>query len=291
MPISRRLKVILAALAVTGLIGVLMRSAGLRALRRYGDAYLSKQPFVRQPLTEEQLADVRSNPDWIADPFEVAPGVVLDGIVHTPKTPDRPWVLYFSGNTGAGLADTIRDYEAYGRDADWGYASWSYRGYGASTGISSKDTIRSDSVRVADRLLNHWHVAPGQLRLLGTSLGTAPATHAAMVLSRRNQIPAGAVFISTGFRQWSFVRSLLYDVTSETSRRDAIECPILITHGLLDTTHRPEAALEDFAALKKSDAVFLLVRGGHDHGAMPQVAQQIREFIEHPSASKRTTER
>jgi uncharacterized protein len=273
------------SVAVTVGVGVvLMMLFGLRLIKQYGDPYVARQPFDRQPSTEAEAAEIRGNSNWISDPFEAAPGIILDGIVHKPRNPDRPWVLYFHGNTSNGLGSAVSTFRLLERGADWGFAAWTYRGYGRSSGVSTKDSIRADSVLMVERLFEHWHVMPASLRLFGVSLGTAPATHAGMVLSQRDQTPAGAVFIATGFRQSSAIRSLLYDVSSETWRRDAIRCPILIAHGLLDPYHPVKAALEDFAALHKTDTEFLLFRAGHDPLVLPQAARRVREFIEQPHA-------
>ena len=261
-----------------------MWSFGWRLIKRYGDPYVARQTFARQPSSDAQLAEIRRRPNWISDPFEVAPGVTLDGIVHQPNNPSRPWVLYFHGNAESGLVDAIQTYERLELGADWGFAAWTYRGYGRSTGESTKDSIRADAVRMVERLFERWRITPAQLRLYGFSLGTAPATHVGMVLSQRNQTPAGAVFVATGFRQNTWIRSLLYDVSSETWRRDAIRCPILIVHGLLDSIHAHAAALEDYSALHKTDSEFLLFRAGHDVVILPQAARRVREFIEHPEA-------
>jgi pimeloyl-ACP methyl ester carboxylesterase len=281
----RSIRILIVSVVVAAGVGALfMKSFGLGVIKHYGDPYVARQPFDRQPSTEAQADEIQRNPEWISDRFEVAPGITLDGIVHKPRNASRPWVLYFHGNTSNGLGDAVGTFELLERGADWGFAAWTYRGYGRSLGVSCKDTIRADSVLMAERLFTHWQVTPAQLRLFGISLGTAPATHAGMVLSQRNQTPAGAVFIATGFRQTSPIRSLLYDVSSETWRRDAIRCPILIAHGLLDPYHSPKAALEDFAALTKTDSEFLLFRAGHNPLGLPQAARRVREFIEQPDA-------
>jgi pimeloyl-ACP methyl ester carboxylesterase len=265
-----------------------MHAVGFELLRRWGDPYLACWwPFALCPLAEHDLEPLRRDPAWKTDRFEVEPGVSLDGIVHLPARKDAPWVLYFHGNGSTGLASAKDTFETLARGLDWGFVAWTFRGFGTSTGTTTKENLRADGLRVTERVLDRWAVAPSQLRLMGFSLGSAPAAHAGMVLSERGQAPAGVILMATGWR-YGFPLSLVYDPNAEVTRRERIRCPILITHGTGDEPRSVGFAILDFRAIRKDDAEFLLVHGGHNHVDIPEATQRIRDFIEHPRADRWT---
>ena len=275
-----------ALIYISTLAIILILVIAINPFRKYTDRiYADTRKLGPKPNTGQSLDWLNSQSQWKLDKLQLDNGITLYGVVHVPQNndPNTPWLLYFHGNGKLDLASMPGIYQQLAGDQDWGFAVWGYRGFGLSEGVSTKTTMRDDSVIMAKRLMQQWHVSHQQIRIYGFSLGTAPATHAAMVLSVEGQAPAGVVLMATGYRP-GLPGSLLYDPGSEVSRRDRITCPILITHGTKDHIHPLKAAISDYLALQSANAELLLVPGGHDHLNAPHVRQIIHDFLADPNS-------
>lgn len=258
---------------------------GFHALKKYGDSiYANMRAIGPRPVPDQDYQFLENNPRWHKDVFEVEPGIQLHGVVREPENPSptSPWLLLYHAN-GRVEFSSFPQFVSDLLDEGWGFAVWTYRGYGPSDGISTKTSLRQDSVRMAERLQQQWHVDAAQVRIYGFSLGTAPATYAAMALSERGSPAAGVVLVATGYRP-PFPSSLVYNPLTEVSIRDKITSPILMIHGRNDRSHLLENAVADFTALKKADADLLLVRAGHNPIGLDQVKDRVRKFLESPSS-------
>ncbi|GAB1364392.1 hypothetical protein MASR1M32_36280 [Rhodobacter sp.] len=95
---------------------------------------------------------------------------------YAPAPEGAPTILYFQGNGGE-IADRADRWAAY-RDAGFGTAFLSYRGYGGSEGRPTEAGLHQDAA-AALAFLGAQGVGPGSIALVGESLGTGVAVRLA----------------------------------------------------------------------------------------------------------------
>lgn len=247
-------------------------------IKQYGHQYYVQYHKVGSgQRVEQDLSWLITSSGWNLDTFKTEDGLTLTGVIKTPVgiNKDSPWLLYFHSNGPIAYKDFKAFYDTY-LEAGWGFAGWSYRGYGMSEGVSTIATIRHDAALMAERVLKLNGLDHHQLRIAGFSLGQAAASFAAMHLSREKKPPAAVLLMATGYRP-SFPHSLIFDGMAEVAIRREINSPLLITHGLNDKSHSVRAAFDEFMALNRSNAQFIVVPAGHFHlgyGNMKSIVQQ-----------------
>jgi hypothetical protein len=153
----------------------------------------------------------------------------------SPPKPGRPTVLYLHGNAGtiADRPERFAFYQAHGL----GVLFLDYRGYGGSTGYPSETGLIADAIAAHDWLLAKG-VAPGQLGVVGESLGSGPAVAlassrpvAALVLEAplSSMVETAAVHYP-----WLPVPLLLNDRWDSVERIGGLKAPLLVIHGTAD---------------------------------------------------------
>jgi pimeloyl-ACP methyl ester carboxylesterase len=103
--------------------------------------------------------------------------------------PDQPLIVYYGGNA----EDVSLNFGDLGRFRTRSFLFMNYRGYGDSDGRPSEKALLDDAVFVLDHLLTTEGIDPAHVVLMGRSLGSGVAVHAA---ARR---AVGGVILVTPF--------------------------------------------------------------------------------------------
>jgi len=161
------------------------------------------------------------------------------------KNNSKTVVLYSHGNGGT-LGDFKHIVSFY---AEWFATSVfaiEYPGYGPAEGEASEETVNDNLFTAFKFLTDVLAYPPGNIVLIGYSIGTGPTIHLAADLCDKGT-PPGAVITLAAFmsvcdivRDWRgavFV-NLLADVVANRwnsmSRVPKVTCPIFFIHGVLD---------------------------------------------------------
>lgn len=193
-------------------------------------------------------------------------------------------VLIFHGNAGniSHRVDYLRMFNQLG------YASLiiDYRGYGQSTGAPSEGGTYRDAEAAWSWLTKTRGVAPGDIVLLGESLGGAVAAWLAARVAPRGLILA-STFTSVpelGAQVYPFLPVRLISRFSYNTREavTAVKAPVLVAHSrdddIIPFAHG--AALFEAAHEPKR---FLEMRGGHNDGFLfmrDEWVAQLAAFLE-----------
>jgi len=153
--------------------------------------------------------------------------------VRRPSAPDRPWVLFFGGNSPHLIEDGVHFLEAVTDGRDWGGAVWAYRGYDGSSGIPSPSVLHEDAAEVYARLLRVEQVKPERVHVVGFSLGTSVA----VALSVRGVRPASLTLLAPTTELDMRPPNGRCSDRFETSKYlDSLTTPTLVVHGARDET-------------------------------------------------------
>lgn len=142
----------------------------------------------------------------------------------------RYTILYSHGNA-EDLGDCFPLYEQL-RHLGFNVLAYDYRGYGTSTGTPSEEGSYRDIEAAYEYLVNHLHVPPSRIVLLGRSVGGGPSTDLAV----RKPV-AGLVLESTftsAFRIPLRFRFLWWDKFDNLEKVARLRCPLLVIHGRSD---------------------------------------------------------
>jgi len=175
---------------------------------------------------------------WRQDRLEVAPGIVLAGLVRPPASPDARWILFVPGNSTALLAGFRAELDALRGEADVGMALWAYRGFEASGGVPVPEALEQDLLRQWDHV-KQLGARPNKIELWGYSLGSVLAVRLAAALADRGETPARLVLAAAGEQIPIMQHGLLgrfqpddvYDAVEAIPR---VRCPTVIVHGTAD---------------------------------------------------------
>lgn len=187
-------------------------------------------------------------------------------MLHGTAPANRFTVLYSHGN-GEDLgmiAGRLTDYLNNG----YNVMAYDYRGYGHSSGTPSEDGLYRDIDAAYAFLTGEAGVAPGNIVLIGYSLGSGPSVDLA---SRK---PVGALVLLAPF-------SSAFDVAVPGSgwlpgnrypnerKISGVDCPVLVVHGDKDTSILPKLGrrVHDAANPPKQ---FLLLPGVNHFGVERQ---------------------
>lgn len=165
-----------------------------------------------------------------------------------------------------------------------GYASLivDYRGYGQSTGSPSEEGTYRDAEAAWDWLTKNRGVSPGDIVLLGESLGGAVAVWLAARVTPRALVVA-STFTSVpdlGSQVYPFLPVRLISRLSYNTRETiaAVKAPILIAHSrdddIIPFAHGK--ALYDAAREPKQ---FLEMRGGHNDGFIFMRQEWVKQLV------------
>ena len=141
--------------------------------------------YPRKSYKEQDLKDLLIS---VSEDVSVGARVFLDN-------KNFPNILFFHGN--AELAQEYDDISNFYKNHNCNLIVSDYRGYGLSSGISEKDNLLSDSVKIFDYIENFLSAEgfDGPVIVMGRSLGSASAWE---IASKRLK-NIGAVIIESGF--------------------------------------------------------------------------------------------
>jgi pimeloyl-ACP methyl ester carboxylesterase len=266
------------ALALAVAVGtlVLLRS---RMLPRF--------PYMARPLSDVDYAAMAAQPGWHSKRLTVAPGIELRGLVREPTAPDKPWVMFFNGNSPQMLREGQRVLDGLCAQQGWGGMVWAYRGFDSSGGTPDPAALEDDGFKAYNALLAERKVNPAAIHLVGFSLGTGIA--AAVAARARSEPPASLTLLAP--MTWLYLgeRTQLRLHRYETSKwLQQITSPVLVIHGQSDATLGVENG-RAVAQLLGKRARLLEVPGlGHYELAMSAAAQEAtREFVSQNDHSRK----
>lgn len=226
--------------------------AGQRAL-----IFPAPKAFPPVPAGYEQVA------------FQTEDGLNLAGLWRAP-TAGKPVVLFFHGNgdSWAGASQAVSGLAAAG----YGIFLPEYRGYGGNPGAPSEQGFFKDG-RAALNWLGANGFAPGQVVLIGNSIGSGTATQlatehrpAALVLvSPFSSVPDA---VSERF-PWLPARLLVRDPFDNAAKLGRVEAPILILHGTADAMI-PAVHAQRLVAANPAARLRLVPGTGHELAYLPE---------------------
>ncbi len=238
-------------------------------------------------LGPAELGVLAARPGWSSNVLD-HDGVRLNGLVRAPSDPAARWVAFFGGNA-MGLAAGQSILTELAGNEEWGLALWAYRGYDGSEGRPTEAGLLSDAEAAIDHLERRFGVSPDRLVLVGQSLGSGVAAHAAASLGRRGSPAAGLILLSpyTSIAQVADDSLPIVPVgwaMPDTYRTDLllddIPGPVLIVHGTADTLIRLDHGEALARGLGDRAELHTVSGAGHndlwDHDA---AVRRMREFI------------
>lgn len=210
--------------------------------------------------------------------------------------PDAPVLLYFHGN-----GEIASDHDFFAdqyRQIGLSLLVVDYRGYGWSTGTPKVSTLLSDVdgvMTALPNLLQNADLSDHTLLVMGRSLGSAPAIHAARTYPDRFT----GIIIESGFSRAvrllgrlglpRVITNHLSDPVGNDRKLAEIDLPLLVIHGeqdmLLPVTHGQELYDASPAAYKR----ILRVQGaGHNDllvVGMRRYFEAIAALVQHVTAA------
>jgi pimeloyl-ACP methyl ester carboxylesterase len=236
-------------------------------------------PYMAHALPAASYDAMAARPGWKGETLEVAPGVRLRGLVREPSGPGQPWVLFFDGNSGTMLRDGQEFLDALCADTGWGGAVWAYRGFDSSDGTPDADAFVDDGVKAYGTLLERRGVSPGDVHVVGFSMGTGVAAGVAARAAPHG--PATLTLLAPMTVLYHGERTQLLLERHETLKwLPAVTSPVLVIHGLEDATLPVENGRAVATALGARARLVELPGVGHDDVRTAPAAQAaLRGFI------------
>ena len=154
---------------------------------------------------------------------------------------NRPLVLLLHGNAG-NRAGRIVWYELL-QQLGCDVLAIDYQGYGDSTGTPTQAAVEADSLGTWDYAISTLGHRPGNIVVMGISLGGAAAVHVASTQSQADTPPAGLITVATFSSMvevaasawpWVPVRAILLDRYPSSDRIPRVTSPFLHLHGDAD---------------------------------------------------------
>lgn len=250
---------IMAALATTVLL--------ISASTFYFTGTYQGMPLDPRPCEAAEV-EALARDGWALETVAVE-GAQLSGLVRPPSDPDAVWVLYFGGN----VDHTLRTARAYlerllGRDLRYGAASFAYRGFDTSTGITKPDRLQSDARAVFDHLVTKHGVRAERLHVVGFSLGASAAALLGQELAGTPHRLASTSLLSPGLAPhrlppWLF--PLVAGAWEMPSKLKTMRGPVLLVSATDDPAYPAEVHARKMPPLLGERLVkHLEVSGGHD---------------------------
>jgi fermentation-respiration switch protein FrsA (DUF1100 family) len=188
---------------------------------------------------------------------------------HAPAPEGAPTVLFFQGNGGE-IADRPLRWAAY-REAGFGTAFLSWRGYGGAEGSPSEQGFHRDADAALAWLLAQG-VAPGSIAVVGESLGTGVAVR--LVADQPAEQPLAALVLEAPYTStadvaariypWAPIRWLMKDQYRSIDRIKDVRAPIFVFHGEDDQTIPFDLGLALFEAAPAPKEFLPAAGRGHE---------------------------
>ncbi|MGV3731521.1 MAG: alpha/beta hydrolase [Sphingopyxis sp.] len=182
---------------------------------------------------------------------------------HRAAQPDQRTILFFHGN-GDNLLGAIQATRGLAANGN-GLLLAEYRGYGGNPGSPGEAELYRDG-DAAMRWLAAAGVAPGDVIVVGNSVGSGPATE----MARRHDV--AALMLVSGFSSLPDVvgeampfvpRALVRDRFDNAAKLARVRAPVFLMHGDADTLVTP-ANLERLRAARPDATVALVAGAGHE---------------------------
>lgn len=152
--------------------------------------------------------------------------------VTNPTT--KTTILYSHGNA-SDLGTTIGLCVWLARSLHCNILTYDYSGYGRSTGKPSERKMYADIEAAFDLLLKEFNCSPGDVILMGQSLGSAPTVHLA------SKVLVKGVIIQSGFASALNIvftheqpKSMCCDAFQNMNKVGDVKSPLLVIHGTED---------------------------------------------------------
>lgn len=249
--------------------------------------YRNRHRFRYRPTGLDSVAyrKLAESPGFVADEVEVAPGVVLRGLVRKAVAPQVPWLWFVPGNGGDVLLGAQALLGRLAGDDGYGLAVWAHRGFDGSGGTPSATALAADCEHLCAHLQNRYDVQPTRLHLVSFSLGTALALQLAAHLQARGTPPASVLLLSPYDRlqvtrdvwwaPWTFA-----DVYDAMPYADASSVRALLMHGSDDDAVPVQASRRLAQAMGPRATLLELAGRGHaDWLADDAVLAKARAFL------------
>ena len=212
-------------------------------------------------------------------------GTVLNGLYFKSETPAKGLVFYLHGN-----ADNLQRWGEFAADfTTIGYDvfMYDYRGYGKSTGSSSKKNIYADAITMLNWINTTF--PSDNLVIYGRSLGSAIASKLAAHENPKLLILETPFANFTDVIYWPLKPSLiLFPDKIDFSNQDilpAVKCPTVIFHGTNDWVVPLSSAQKLKPYLKDENHFYVIDGAGHRnisefeyyHKVLSEVLQKFNE--------------
>ena len=165
----------------------------------------------------------------------------------------------------------------------------SYRGYGASTGTPTEPGLIEDALAAYDWLISR-NIQPGQIALIGESLGSAVAVQLAARLKVRAvalEAPfTSAVNVAREVYWWLPVNLLMKDRFESITAIRTVTAPVLVVHGERDQIIKASHGKTLYEAANPPKKLSIIKGGSHNGFSGPRVWDEELAFVRDPSADK-----
>jgi fermentation-respiration switch protein FrsA (DUF1100 family) len=190
-------------------------------------------------------------------------GQVIQAAYWPAERVQSPYVLIYSPGNAQDLGQ-ILDYAKRFAKLGVNVVGYEYPGMGHSSGVPSESIVYEAIQCVYNYVVDELHVLPEHILLYGFSLGGGPSVDLATKEKVGGVMLEGA--FASAFRVMTYWKILPWDSFDNLSKISRIEAPVLIIHGLADTTVLP---IHSQWLLEKTKApvLSLFVKGAHHSNA------------------------
>jgi fermentation-respiration switch protein FrsA (DUF1100 family) len=182
--------------------------------------------------------------------------------------PDPHVVLWLHGNAG-NIADRVHQAAAMNRELSVSSFLIDYRGYGKSEGRPTEDALYEDAGAAFQWLTENRGVEPSSIILYGHSLGSAVAVDLALGKGKE----AGGLVMESPFTNARDMARMIYSglpvdllmslKLDNTGRIGGVSMPVLVVHGVADTTIPFAMGKKVFDAAPEPKAFLPVIGGDH----------------------------
>lgn len=272
--------VVWAAVVGLAVVGVFAHPIVMRRLKPRPRFSYSRGAL--DPAAYQRLA---ARPGWASTTLAVGQGAVLRGLIRRPKEPaGARWILFYPGNDFTQLERGQKLLEFVQQTPDDGLLVFADRGFDGSTGEPSAEALAADGIRILDVLLEHEHVDPSRIHVVGFSLGGYAACAAVANAARHGQrvrslsLLASVTFVEMNASAFS-ARVSIGDLYDTLPFLPDLPGPVLVEHGTADDSLPIEGSRE-LARRLGSRATFVAIDGAHHQLPDSTAAlEQVRAMI------------
>jgi len=239
--------------------------------------------FVYRP--EATFAQASFTPEELGLAYESVTLTTADKLSlwawYLPAPEPRCLLLYCHGNAGD-IRDWVQAVPPF-LAAGCSVLLFDYRGYGRSGGRPSEEGLYLDGEAAWGWVRQRAQVEGQPAVILGKSLGTAVAIHAAI------QHPPAALVLDSAFASMREIAmtvtpwlpdAMFPDLYESEKRVTAVTCPTLLLHGQADTLVPLAHGQRLYAALNAPKTMHVIPGAGHnDLSSHPEYQQTIKSFL------------